>query len=57
MGLPWGSGAVQLTVAEAEPAVAVTPAGASGGPDGVTWVEFAELGPFPMALVAFTVNV
>ena len=30
--------------------------GASGGPAGVTWVESAELGPVPMALVALTEN-
>jgi hypothetical protein len=56
MGLPWGSGAVQFTVADADPAVADTAVGASGGPAGVTWVEFAELGPVPMALVALTEN-
>ena len=47
MGLPWGSGAVQFTVADAVPAVAVTPVGASGGPAGVTWVESAGVGSRP----------
>ena len=56
MGLPWGSGAVHVTVADAVPDVAVTAVGARGGPAGVTWVESAELGPVPVALVALTEN-
>ena len=43
-------------MADAVPDVAVTPVGASGGPAGMTWVESAELGPVPTALVALTEN-
>ena len=52
-------GAVQLTVADALPAVAVTPVGAPGadGALGVTALDGAEAGPAPFALVADTVNV
>ncbi len=52
-------GAVQLTVADATPAVAVTPVGAPGtpGPLGVTAFDGDEAGPSPVALVAVTVNV
>ena len=52
-------GAVQLTAADALPAVAVTPVGAPGadGALGVTALDGAEAGPAPFALVADTVNV
>ena len=47
------------TVAEAWPALAVTPVGAPGavGAFGVTELEVADAGPVPMALVAVTVKV
>ena len=54
------SGAVQETVAEASPAVAVTPVGALGtvaGAFGVTLFDGAEAALLPTALVATTVNV
>jgi hypothetical protein len=51
------AGAVQLTVADAFPAVAVTPLGAAGTVAGVTAEEAADSGPVPTALVAMTVNV
>jgi hypothetical protein len=57
MGLPWGSGAAQVTVADAAPDVALTAVGASGGPTASTWFEFADAGPVPTAFVALTVNV
>src|SRR6478735_7367744 len=46
-------GAVQLTVAEPLPAVAVTPVGAPGtaGPLGVTALDGEEVGPVPFTLV------
>ena len=44
-------------MAEALPAVAATPVGASGTVEGVTAGEAAEAGPVPSALVAVTVNV
>jgi hypothetical protein len=50
-------GAVQLTLAVALPAVAVTPVGAPGSPLGVTEFELAESGPVPFAVVADTLNV
>ena len=52
-------GAVQVTVADALPAVAVTPVGAPGtpGPLGVTALDGDEDGPVPLAVVADTVNV
>jgi hypothetical protein len=50
-------GAVQLTVANALPAVAVTPVGAPGSALGVTALDGAETGPVPLELVADTVNV
>ena len=52
-------GAVQVTVADALPAVAVTPVGAPGtpGPLGVTAFDGDDAGPSPVALVAVTVNV
>jgi hypothetical protein len=50
-------GAVQVTEAEALPAVADTPVGAPGTFAGVTAVEAAEAAPVPLALVAVTVNV
>ena len=59
MGLPPLAGAVQLTVAEALPAVAVTPVGAAGavGATGVTAPDGAEAGPLPTPLVAVTMKV
>jgi hypothetical protein len=59
MGLPLSPGAVQLTVAWAFPAVAVTAAGAPGDPltVGVTAFEGADTGPAPTEFVAYTVNV
>jgi hypothetical protein len=57
MALPLGFGAAHLTIAVALPAVAVTAAGAPGGPIGVTLLEGADDGPAPDALVAVTVNV
>lgn len=50
-------GAVQLTVACALPAVALTPVGAPGVAEGVTALEGADAGPVPIALVAVTVKV
>ena len=59
IALPPFDGAVQLTCADALPAVAVTPVGAAGavGAPGVTAFDAAEAGPVPMALVAVTVKV
>jgi hypothetical protein len=54
---PLLAGAVQLTVALALPATAVTAVGAPGVDSGVTAAEAAEAGPVPAALVAVTVNV
>ena len=54
---PVSVGAVQLTVAEALPAVAVPIVGAAGAVAGVTLLEAAEAGPVPAALVAATVKV
>ena len=52
-------GAVQLTVADASAAVAVTPVGAPGalGALGVTALDAGDSEPAPLALVADTVNV
>ena len=54
---PLLDGAVQLTVAEPLPAVAVTAVGAPGRRFGVTLLDGDEAGPVPFALVAVTVNV
>jgi hypothetical protein len=54
---PLEAGAVQVTVAWALPAVAVTAVGAPGGPRGVTALEAVEAGPVPAALLAVTVKV
>ena len=54
---PVEDGAVHDTVACPLPAVAVTPVGAPGGPDGVTAFEGADAAPFPATLAAVTVNV
>jgi hypothetical protein len=54
---PLSAGAVQLTPAEAFPAVAVTLVGAPGTAIGVTLLDAAEAGPSPAAFVATTVNV
>ena len=52
-------GAVQLTVAEAFPPVAVTPVGAPGtlGALGITALDADESGPVPLGFVADTLNV
>ena len=50
-------GMVQLTVACALPAVAVTEVGVPGTVTGVTELEAVEADPVPAALVAVTVNV
>jgi hypothetical protein len=59
MTLPPFDGAVQLTIAEALPALAVTPVGAAGAlaDAGVTEFDAAERGPVPTAFVAETLNV
>lgn len=49
-------GAVNVTVADALPAVAVPIVGAPGTVAGVTTFEAAEAGPVPTALVAVTVQ-
>ena len=56
---PLLDGAVQFTVADPLPAVAVTPVGAPGavGALGVTALDGEEAGPVPFALVAVTVKV
>src|SRR5260370_22365592 len=51
---PLEAGAVQVTVAWALPAVAVTAGGAPGGPVGMTAPEAVEAGPLPTAFVAGT---
>jgi hypothetical protein len=54
------AGALNVTVACALPAVAVTPVGAPGavtGASGVTLFEGADAGPVPTAFVAVTVKV
>ena len=58
MVLPPLPGAVQVTVAEALPAVALTFVGFPGMVfAGVTAFDEAEAGPVPTALVAVTLNV
>jgi hypothetical protein len=54
---PSSPAAVHETVAEALPAVAVTPVGASGTVEGVTVGDGADVAPGPSALVAVTVKV
>ena len=55
---PFEPGAVQLTPAEAFPAVAATLVGAPGTVAlGVTAFEAADWGPVPVALVAATLKV
>jgi hypothetical protein len=54
---PLLAGAVQLRVACALPAVAVTPVGAPGTVAGVTLFDGADAGLVPMAFVAVTVKV
>jgi hypothetical protein len=57
MGLPpFVAGAVNLTVAMALPAVAVTALGAPGVVAGLTLFERVDGGPFPIPLTARTVN-
>src|SRR5919204_127431 len=58
MGLPpSASGAVQVTVALALPAVAVPMVGAPGTVNGTTLLEASEAALLPAALVATTLNV
>src|SRR5947209_20508256 len=54
---PLDAGAVNVTVACALPAIAVTPVGAPGTVIGVTAFDGADGGPVPTALVAVTVKV
>ena len=54
---PLEVGAVQLTVACAFPAVALTLVGAPGTVIGVTGAEATEAAPIPMPLLATTVKV
>jgi hypothetical protein len=54
---PFEAGAIQLTVACALPAVAVTAVGGSGRRAGVTAFDAADVAPVPTLLVAVTVNV
>ena len=54
---PLLAGAVQVTVAEALPKVAVPMVGAPGTVAGVTALDWAEAAPVPMALIAATVKV
>ncbi len=54
---PLSAGAMNVTVACAVPAVALTPVGAPGTVVGVTAFDAADAGPVPMALVAVTVKV
>jgi hypothetical protein len=54
---PVAVGEVQLAVACAFPAVAVTLVGGPGGPTGVTLFDAAEAAPVPTLLIAATVNV
>ena len=55
---PLEAGAVQLTVASALPAAAVTPVGAPGTvAEGVTAFDAAEAGPAPTLLAAVTEKV
>lgn len=54
---PLFAGALNITVALAFPAMAVTPVGAPGTVAGVTPFELAEAGLVPAALVAVTVKV
>ena len=57
IGLPPFDGAVQLTVACAFPAVALTFVGAPGSVAGVTAFDGLDARPVPIAFVAVTVNV
>ena len=60
IGEPPSDGAVQVTTADASPAVALTLVGAAGtvgAAVGVIELEAAEAGPVPTALAADTVNV
>ena len=54
---PFEAGAVQLTVACASPAVAMTLVGAPGTVAGVTAADGADAGPVPTTLAAVTVKV
>ena len=54
---PLDDGAVQVTVADAIPLVAVTPLGAGGAVAGVAAAEAVDAVPVPEALMAATVNV
>jgi hypothetical protein len=54
---PFDAGAVQETVADPAPAVAVTPVGAPGTAAGVTAFDAADAALFPTPFVAVTVKV
>src|SRR3954464_13067919 len=54
---PLDAGAVQLTLACALPAVAVTPVGAPGTPRGTIAADGADADPAPAALLAKTIKV
>ena len=55
--LPFVAGAVHETVTLPSPGVTVGAAGFAGSPYGVAAVEGVDVGPVPLALWAFTVNV
>ena len=55
--LPLAVGAVHDTVALPCPAVAITPVGLPGSPEGVTLLDGLEAAPDPSTFVAVTVNV
>ncbi len=55
--VPLEAGAVQLTLARALPAIAVTAVGASGTKPGVTGADALDAELVPIAFVAVTVNV
>ena len=57
IALPFGFGAVQVTVAVVLPALALTPVGAKAKPNGITLFEAADAAPVPARLVAVTVKV
>jgi hypothetical protein len=54
IGLPPSLGGVQVTVADAGAAVAMTAVGAPGAIAGVTMLEGAESGPVPTPFTAVT---
>jgi hypothetical protein len=54
---PLVPGAIHVTAAEAGPAVAATPVGASGTSEGTTGFDAADGALVPIAFAAVTVNV